>query len=168
MRVGTSLCCVIAAIAVCTTAARAQTRAAPTAPAPPAVRRVAGCYRVLSIDGRADSLRTAPSALDPFARPPQYFELTDTALAAPLDGWYALHPVTLRPPQKMFATWRVIGRDSVDVGWSNGFVGLSLSLAARGDTLAGRVERTSDVHLRGQQVPLGQPIVVERLACRPR
>ena len=141
MRVGTSLCFVIAASAACTRAARAQTRAAPS---------------IMS-----DSTR------DPFARLPQYFELTDTALAAPLDGWYALHPTTLQPPKKMFATWHAVDRDSVEVGWSNGFTGLSLSLVARGDTLTGFVERTSDAHPRGS-VPVRRPVMAKRVACRPR
>lgn len=168
MRVGTSLCFVIAASAACTRAARAQTRAAPTASAPQAVRRVAGCYQVLGSDGLTDSLSImSDSTRDPFARLPQYFELTDTALAAPLDGWYALHPTTLQPPKKMFATWHAVDRDSVEVGWSNGFTGLSLSLVARGDTLTGFVERTSDAHPRGS-VPVRRPVMAKRVACRPR
>ena len=168
MRVGITVCFIITATAVCTTAARAQTRAVPGAHTPQVVRRLAGCYHVLGFDARVDSLRTvADTTRNPFPSLPSYFELTDTALAAPLDGWYALHPTTLSPPNKMFATWRAVGRDSVDVGWSNGFTGLSLSLAVRGDTLAGLVQHTSDAHSRGS-VPSGRPIRAERVACRPR
>lgn len=160
MRVALTLYLLTALSGLPATTACAQMRAAHGAQVPSSVRRAAGCYQFLSAGAR-DSL-----AHDPFAALPTRFELTDTALAAPLDGWYALHPGTIYPAKKMFATWRTAAPDSVLVGWSTGFYGLALDLSIRGDSLVGYVEPVSDAHPRGYR-PVRRPVLAVRIRCQP-
>jgi hypothetical protein len=145
-------------------AVRAQERAHPGAPLPPAVRRAAGCYRIVRA---ADVIHTSGDTTAPTNREtlPPWFELVDTALAPPLDGLYALRPGTVIPGRKMIAVWRPKRPDSVIVSWSTGFHGIALALVARGDTLVGRSTAFSDAHVIGALEPAGTPILATRDVC---
>jgi|SRR5207248_5286613 len=140
-----------------TSVARAQSRAARRPdPVPQSVQRLAACYQLMMRD---TSTR--------FSDLPARFVLTDTALATPFDGWYALEPRTLHARTRMFATWRPLARDSVDIGWSTGFTGFTLRGVVKGDTLLGYAERVSDARPRGS-VPAGTSFQAVRVACRTR
>jgi hypothetical protein len=145
--------------------AHGQARAKPNPPASTAVKRLAGCYRLVAEDSDRTSKDAQTKAREEL---PDRFELVDTALAYPLDGLYALRPATLLPPQAMFAVWRPVGSDSVTVSWSTGFHGIGLEFAVRGDTLAGRQARFSDARPRGQPEPRGTPVLATRVSCETR
>jgi hypothetical protein len=145
--------------------AEGQARAKSHPPASTAVKRLAGCYRLVAKDSNRTSNDAKSNAREEL---PDRFELVDTVLAYPLDGFYALRPATLLPPQAMFAVWRPVRSDSVTVSWSTGFHGIELEFAVRGDTLTGREARFSDARPRGEPEPPGVPVLATRVRCETR
>ena len=166
MRLVSTVYLAIVVSGVSSTMVGAQARADPRPPVPLRVRNAAGCYQVIPARALTESPPTSSDSTGQslLTELPARFRLTDTALAAPLDGWYVLEPATIYPQQKLFATWRSAAPDSVEGGWSTGFSGLALRLLLRGDSLTGVVERVSDARPRGYS-PLNRPIRAVRIRC---
>jgi hypothetical protein len=121
---------------------------------------VAGCYALtLGLWSR------------PLEGDPRYHALPDTVrldtLPAEHGGW-RLSPDIAYPGGHRFPgrpRWLVKG-DSVELGWSNGFVPTVVSLARRANgTLRGRVVALSDAHVAGEPPPPSALVTARRVSC---
>lgn len=121
------------------------------------IAAVAGCYRLEL--GEWSPPRGAGEG--PYQTPPDVFELTDSVgpaaenverrgLAAVSEqGRPLLRPLIEPEGDRMgghpLGYWRTASSDSVHLVWSNGFIGVALEMAVRGDTLKGVARGSSDV-----------------------
>lgn len=89
--------------------------------------------------------------------------------------WYRVVPAPRSPPSiHRFAAWRPVGVDTVVIGWSTGFGGLSARLVRRDDVLRGLARTYTDVvphephtaEMVARPVDCGAPIPPEHASWR--
>jgi len=107
------------------------------------MREIAGCYAV-QMGAWDRSLKGDPAA----HTPPDAVQLDSILEGGPLGGSgfkLAPHIPALTRYRVVPARWRPVGRDSVRLWWSSGFVGVSMQLVRAGRNLVGTAEAFSDV-----------------------
>jgi hypothetical protein len=115
-----------------------------TPSAPPAPSGLPGCYR-LALGPWSGPF---PSGWPAAHQPPAHIRLDSAPLPPPhdRDGYRRVEPDLAAfgggtvPPG-----WRAVRADSLEAYWSNGFAGVTLALAARGDSLRGTAHAFHDV-----------------------
>jgi hypothetical protein len=65
----------------------------------------------------------------------------------------------------MPASWALAPNDSIRLFWSTGFVGVTLGLAVRGDSLVGIATAFHDAHITGEPPDPFASVVAKRTAC---
>jgi len=122
-------------------------------PAPPAVRRIAGCYEVAVGAWNREALVPPPSYVPPDTVWLHTAPVMDQAVAV----GYEVGPNIFEwePPghRDIPPTWQLIG-DTARIIWSNGFAGVRLFVVTTGSRLTGRAEAFTDV-VRQEQLPNG-------------
>lgn len=129
-------------------------------------RDVSGCYE-LAFDSWADT--TAWHGVPVHYLPPRrvlldstlrqrMFEMTGRAM-------YELRaaPGVAGPVSRDMSSWSFVSRDSISVGWSDGFTGTQMSFRVDGDTLRGRIGAFQDA-INGQPFPHGNAAGI-RVPC---
>lgn len=133
--------------------------AVPTA-AQPQQGRFAGCYDVAIGPWTPDG-RIGPNSL--YTSPPPRIRLD--SLPSPDDAGrdvLKVHPAPGSPPSiHRFATWQVVGGDSVLIVFTTGFSGFLMRLAPRGRDLHGRAQSTWDFTRERETAPA----VARRVSC---
>ena|SRR2546430_8906310 len=134
-----------------------------------ATSRMSGCYR-LTLSSWSSGL--PPTGMPQAHTPPTHFRL-DTLVSARNAAWFTVKPAALVEMSRMEATWKPMLGDSLTIVWSTGFVGVSLRLAIRRDSLIGRATTFHDYHVRGEPPDPSADVVAVREQCpnadaRPR
>ena len=127
------------------------------------IRSRAGCY-ALALGPWSGS--PPPAGVPTIQTPPSRFRL-DTAVDTRPSGRFAVQPARLGPG-RMAASWALEPNDSLSLFWSTGFVGVSLRLAIRGDSLIGTATTFHDAHLVGEPPDPTASVVATRTACPSR
>jgi hypothetical protein len=96
--------------------------------------------------------------------PPAHFRL-DTVVAAGNAAWFSVEPGMLVERSRMLASWKPVLGDSLTIYWSTGFVGVTLRLAVRGDSLLGSATTFHDAHGRGEPPDPTADVVAVREPC---
>lgn len=132
----------------------------------PSADRWTGCWDV----ERGEWEPPGPDDSDSlYYRPPPRVQLTDDSAPASMplpsgERWMQMHPAPGSLPSLHSITmWRPIGADSVDILWSSGGTsGVFGTLAAAGDTLAGRFETITDFSAIPRRTTQGRLV---RVSC---
>lgn len=145
------------------TVAIAPVRASAQTGVPTSVRAVAVCYALTLGEWRG---RMRSGSTD-WHEPPRTFRL-DTIRSTRRPASYAARPrwVYLDPRRTTLPPWwHLYQSDSLEVVWSTGFSGVTVSFAIRGDSLVGgRAQAFADV--RGETQPWA-PAAAVRMTCPP-
>ena len=129
-----------------------------------AVHRLSGCYRI-TLGSWSGPL---PATGMPAAHtPPAHFRLDTVAVQGRFASGYVVEPHALARQRRGVrpASWRPLGGDSLSVVWSTGFVGVTLRLVARGDTLVGRARTLHDAHAAGEPPDPEASVTAVRVRC---
>ena len=129
------------------------------------LRRLAGCYQLTLGPWSRPGLAPAVAAAQ---TPPARFRLDTVAVSRPSAGGYAVEPMELLEGQGFRgrpAKWSPVGRDSVAIAWSTGFVGVALRLAVRGESLIGRARVFDDVQMAGEPPDPEASVTAIRVRC---
>jgi hypothetical protein len=127
-------------------------------------RRIAGCY---TTQMGSWSGPLPPTGMPVAHTPPAQFQL-DTAVVRVGSQALAVHPARLAGQRPWaVATWVLRGPDSIIVVWTTGFVGVTLQLAVRQDSLIGHATTFHDAHIIGEPPDPSAPIIAARRACPP-
>lgn len=126
------------------------------------IRQIAGCYTThlgeWSGPLPATGLPTAHT-------PPPRLEL-DTFPVSVGSAWFAVQPARLVKQSRANAEWTLLPHDSIRLGWSTGFVGVSLRLGVRGDSLVGIAHTFHDAHYYGEPPDPSVEVIATRTDCR--
>lgn len=128
------------------------------------VRKIAGCYTT-HLGAWSGPL---PSTGLPTAHtPPLHFQL-DTLPVTAGSASFAVQPAQLVQHSHMAASWALLPHDSIRLFWSTGFVGVTLRLSVRDDSLVGTATTFHDEHYRGEPPDPSASVVATRTACASR
>jgi len=126
------------------------------------VQKRAGCY-ALSLGRWSGPL---PTSTPEAHTPPSRFRL-DTIPVQRQRSRYAVEPEQLIPG-RMAASWAPLPHDSISLFWSTGYIGVTLRLAVRGDSLVGTAKAFRDAHYPLDPPPAKAAVVAARTKCAPR
>jgi hypothetical protein len=129
------------------------------------VYALAGCYS-LSLGRWSGPL--AQTGLSGAQTPPAQFRLDTTQLDARRGPGYVVEPEQLAPSTRSLTAWRPLSDNTVRVAWSTGFVGVSLFMQVRGDTLVGTATPFWDNHMVGEPPPPTANVTAVRVPCARR
>ena len=124
------------------------------------VRNRAGCY-ALALGPWSGPL---PNGSPAPHTPPAQCRLDTLALQTNPRPRFVVEPARLVPGH-MVASWALLPNDSISMFWSTGFVGVSLRLGVRGDSLVGIATTFHDGHFLGEPPDPSASAVATRIAC---
>jgi len=126
------------------------------------VRKIGGCY-TLTLGRWSGPL---PTSTPEAHTPPSRFRL-DTVAVQHQRSRFAVEPEQL-VPGRMAASWAPLPHDSISLFWSTGYIGVTLRLAVRGDSLVGTAKAFRDAHYPLDPPPAKAAVVAARTKCAPR
>ncbi len=137
------------------------------------LQRTAGCY-ALTLGGWS-ALPLRRNGYPESTTPPARFRLDTLVFPSAWGPQLAVEPAHLVPrnieasrPGNVKASWAVLSQDSIGIIWSDGFVGVRLRLAARGDSMVGLATTFHDAHIIGEPPDPSAPAVAVRAPCPPK
>ena len=128
------------------------------------VQKIAGCYATHLGDWSGP---LPPNGLPTAHTPPAQFQL-DTLPVRLGSAAFAVQPPRLVEHSHMVASWALLPSDSIRMFWSTGFVGVSLRLGVRGDSLVGTATAFHDEHYPGEPPDPTVSVVATRIDCPSR
>ena len=126
------------------------------------IRQRAGCY-ALTLEQWSRPPR--PEEGWPTAQtPPSQFRLDTIPVQTGAKRRFAVEPAQL-VAGRMPASWALLPNDSIDMFWSTGFVGVTLRMSIRGDSLVGIATAFHDAHIIGEPPDPSASVVATRTVC---